>query len=59
MKSFITAAMVGLATTAAFGSDVDLSMLPPASTKKDLTSPKPLTPEQVGLIRAWIDQGAK
>jgi mono/diheme cytochrome c family protein len=21
--------------------------------------PKPLTPEQVGLIRAWIDQGAK
>jgi hypothetical protein len=22
-------------------------------------APKPLTPEQVGLIRAWIDQGAK
>lgn len=21
--------------------------------------PKPLTPEQVGLVRAWIDQGAK
>jgi len=21
--------------------------------------PKPLTPEQVGLIRAWVDQGAK
>jgi len=20
---------------------------------------KPLTPEQIGLIRAWIDQGAK
>jgi hypothetical protein len=23
------------------------------------TPPKPLTPEQVGLVRAWIDQGAK
>lgn len=23
------------------------------------TPPKPFTPEQVGLIRAWIDQGAK
>lgn len=22
-------------------------------------NPKPLTPEQIGLIRAWIDQGAK
>src|SRR6185369_6000961 len=22
-------------------------------------APKPLTPEQVGLVRAWIDQGAK
>ena len=21
--------------------------------------PDPLTPEQIGLIRAWIDQGAK
>jgi mono/diheme cytochrome c family protein len=21
--------------------------------------PKPLTPEQVGLVRAWVDQGAK
>jgi hypothetical protein len=24
-----------------------------------LSPPKPLTPEEVGLIRAWIDQGAK
>ena len=24
-----------------------------------MPAPKPLTPEQVGLIRAWIDQGAK
>lgn len=28
----------------------DLSKLPP---------PAPLTAEQVGLVRAWIDQGAK
>lgn len=25
----------------------------------NLPPPKPLTPEQVGLVRAWIDQGAK
>jgi hypothetical protein len=24
-----------------------------------MPAPKPLTPEQVGLVRAWIDQGAK
>jgi len=35
--------------------DPDLWM-PPEDNKFDL---KPLTKEQVGLIRAWIDQGAK
>lgn len=25
----------------------------------NMPAPKPLTPEQVGLVRAWIDQGAK
>jgi hypothetical protein len=32
----------------------------PAPTPPPMDHPwKPLTPEQVGLIRAWIDQGAK
>ena len=26
---------------------------------KPAAPPRPLTPEQVGLVRAWIDQGAK
>ena len=30
--------------------------MPPLNNKAGI---KPLTPEQVGLIRAWIDQGAK
>ena len=30
--------------------------MPPLENKAGI---KPLTPEQVGLIRAWIDQGAK
>src|SRR5580698_7679642 len=30
--------------------------MPPMNNKAGI---KPLTPEQVGLIRAWIDQGAK
>lgn len=30
--------------------------MPPQNNKAGI---KPLTPEQVGLIRAWIDQGAK
>jgi hypothetical protein len=25
----------------------------------NMAPPKPLTPEQVGLVRAWVDQGAK
>jgi hypothetical protein len=31
----------------------------PAGGKPMGPPPKPLTPEQVGLLRAWIDQGAK
>jgi hypothetical protein len=30
--------------------------MPPAHNKANIG---PLTPEQIGLIRAWIDQGAK
>jgi hypothetical protein len=32
------------------------SWMPPLGNKAGI---KPLTPEQIGLIRAWIDQGAK
>ena len=32
------------------------SWMPPAQNRAGI---KPLTPEQIGLIRAWIDQGAK
>jgi mono/diheme cytochrome c family protein len=32
------------------------SWMPPLQNKAGI---KPLTPEQIGLIRAWIDQGAK
>jgi Planctomycete cytochrome C len=32
---------------------------PPAIGSDGLPPPKPLTAEQIGLIRAWIDQGAK
>jgi mono/diheme cytochrome c family protein len=32
---------------------------PPAIGEDGLPPPKPLTAEQIGLIRAWIDQGAK
>ena len=31
----------------------------PEPGKQQGPPPKPLTPEQVGLVRAWIDQGAK
>lgn len=30
-----------------------------AGPRRNFTPPKPLTAEQVGLVRAWIDQGAK
>ncbi len=33
--------------------------MPPLKKMKDGTVATPLTAEQVGLIRAWIDQGAK
>jgi hypothetical protein len=36
-------------------SDSD-AWMPPVHNKAGI---KPLTPEQIGLIRAWIDQGAK
>ncbi len=32
---------------------------PPMMPRNFGPPPKPLTPEQVGLVRAWIDQGAK
>lgn len=32
------------------------SWMPPLNNKAGI---KPLTPEQIGLLRAWIDQGAK
>jgi len=32
------------------------SWMPPMNNKAGI---KPLTPEQIGLVRAWIDQGAK
>lgn len=32
---------------------------PPPGGQRMGPPPKPLTPEQVGLVRAWIDQGAK
>jgi len=31
----------------------------PGMRPRNFPAPKPLTPEQVGLVRAWIDQGAK
>jgi len=34
----------------------DDSWMPPLKNKAGI---KPLTPEQIGLLRAWIDQGAK
>jgi hypothetical protein len=44
-----------LVANIAFLGDEDDFMPPP----KDLAKYPKLTPEQVGLIRAWIDQGAK
>jgi cytochrome c5 len=37
----------------------DDDFMPPTKKMKDGTTLTPLTPEQVGLIRAWIDQGCK
>ena len=48
-NSFIVKAVAHLT------SDHD-SWMPPLNNKAGI---KPLTPEQIGLIRAWIDQGAK
>jgi len=39
--------------------DTNAPAAPPAMTPPPGRPWKPLTPEQVGLIRAWIDQGAK
>jgi mono/diheme cytochrome c family protein len=36
--------------------DDDMDYMPPRKNKAGI---KQLTPEQIGLIRAWIDQGAK
>lgn len=36
--------------------DDDMDYMPPLKNKLGL---KQLTPEQIGIIRAWIDQGAK
>jgi mono/diheme cytochrome c family protein len=48
-SSFVIKSVAHLAT------DHD-SWMPPLNNKAGI---KPLTPEQIGLIRAWIDQGAK
>ena len=40
----------------AYATDDKDSWMPPLHNKAGI---KPLTPEQIGLIRAWIDQGAK
>ena len=48
-NSFVVKSVAHLA------SDQD-SWMPPLNNKAGI---KPLTPEQIGLIRAWIDQGAK
>ena len=44
-----------------FASDaVTKSEMPPLSARTRATNPEPaLTKDQIGLIRAWIDQGAK
>ena len=42
-------------STAHVTSDKD-SWMPPLNNRAGI---KPLTPDQIGLIRAWIDQGAK
>ncbi len=41
-----------------FGANDGVTNQPPARRPMG-PPPKPLTPEQVGLIRAWVDQGAK
>jgi len=38
---------------------VDAAQVAPGGPGGFGPPPKPLTPEQVGLIRAWVDQGAK
>ncbi len=48
-SSFIVKAVAHAAT------DHD-SWMPPLDNKAGI---KPLTPDQIGLVRAWIDQGAK
>ena len=48
-NSFVTKAVAHLTK------DRD-AWMPPLKNKAGI---KPLTPEQIGLIRAWIDQGAK
>ena len=40
----------------AHATDDDMTWMPPLGNKAGI---KPLTPDQIGLIRAWIDQGAK
>jgi hypothetical protein len=41
---------------AAHATDDDMTWMPPVGNKAGI---KPLTADQIGLIRAWIDQGAK
>jgi mono/diheme cytochrome c family protein len=49
-----SAGSVLIANIAHLGDEDDY--MPPPKNKAGI---KPLTPEQIGLIRAWIDQGAK
>ena len=45
--------------TNAFGGGPGQRSGGPGGPGGNFQPPKPLTPEQVGLVRAWIDQGAK
>ena len=42
--------------SAAHATKDDMLWMPPPHNKANIG---PLTPEQIGLLRAWIDQGAK
>ena len=46
----------GSVLIAAHAPDDDMTWMPPPGNKAGI---KPLTADQIGLIRAWIDQGAK
>jgi mono/diheme cytochrome c family protein len=55
LKAGDSASSLIVKITAHLTADHD-SWMPPLNNKAGI---KPLTPDQIGLIRAWIDQGAK